>query len=72
MLLVKALAKTSSGSDLKEALIGLGPVNGLQTDLELNSYGDVDRGVYIKRFREGSFETVAEYLNQKKVSSPAQ
>lgn len=72
ILLLKALSKTPKGGDLRRSLKSLGPVPGLQTDLELDMFGDVNRGVYIKQFSDGSFKTVARYINKSIEITPEQ
>jgi branched-chain amino acid transport system substrate-binding protein len=58
-LLSSAISKSSESNSLKDSLIKLGPIQGLQDSLELDRYGDIQRSVYVMKFKENEFRVVA-------------
>lgn len=64
-LLAMALSKQTNTANLRETLTTLGSVPGLQDDIKLDRYGDIERRIYIKQYREDHFVDVAQFLNGK-------
>ena len=64
-LLAMALSKQANTANLRETLTTLGPVPGLQGDIEFDRYGDIKRRIYIKQYREDHFVDVAQFFNGK-------
>lgn len=58
-LLSAAISKAPDSDRLKDSLINLGPIQGLQDSLEIDRYGDIQRDVYIMQFKDKKFGVVA-------------
>jgi len=56
--LFASLEKNPSRSGLKEALLSLGPFSGLQSKIVVDSYGDVDRKLFMTVIENGQFKVV--------------
>ena len=58
-LMLKALKSVRSPAELKQAILGNGPFDGVETSFNLDRNGEVQRPHYISRFRNGSEEVLA-------------
>ena len=58
-LLSHAISNISESNSLKESLLNLGPIQGLQDTLETNRYGDIQRDVYVMKYKDNRFVVVA-------------
>ncbi|MCK7499158.1 MAG: hypothetical protein MZW92_58270 [Comamonadaceae bacterium] len=54
-VVLESLARRSRGQSLKEALVALGPFDGLQQPIRFDRYGDTARKGYFLTMREGRF-----------------
>ena len=54
-VLFKALAERDSAGGLKQALLGMGRVQGLQQEISFNTYGDAQRRAFFVVVRDGQF-----------------
>lgn len=62
--LVSALRIQPDEKRLKETLRTIGEVKGLQGKLLIDSFGDVQRDIYLKKFVDGNFQTIARWNGQ--------
>ena len=63
-VLASALRTQPDETQLKETLRTIGEVKGLQGKIVFDSFGDIQRDIYIKKFVDGNFQTIARWNGQ--------